>query len=163
MAERRVWFVESQTATVEITPKCTLAPRVGIDLVFVPDVVLALSTHAHRYLERVYTSDEIAACLTENGAVVPSRLAARFAAKEAVVKALCPANGISYKNIEVVHGSSGAPEIVLSGAVALWARRCGLSSSSVSLTHEGDYASAVYFAMLSEPLDSRDETTIPPN
>ena len=127
--------------------------RVGIDLVLVPDVERSLAAHSERYLQRVYTPGEIAASAAEDGAVVPSRLAARFAAKEAVVKALRPPDGVSYQDIEVVRGSDGAPEMALSGSVARWARQCGLESSSVSLTHEGDYASAVYLAMLTEPLD----------
>ena len=61
--------------------------RVGIDLVLVDSIREALDLHGDRYLERVYTAQEIADC-RDGDDVAPERLAARFAAKEAGMKAL---------------------------------------------------------------------------
>jgi holo-[acyl-carrier protein] synthase len=125
------------------TPRSPL--RVGIDLVRIPDVRDSLDSHGARYLERVYTEREVADCRSGDGAVAPDRLAARFAAKEAVLKVLRPAadRAVPWRGIEVRRAPAGFTELELSGAAAEEAHAQGVGDLAVSLTHEGEYASAV--------------------
>lgn len=81
----------------------------------------------------------------------PARLAARFAAKEAVFKALGGSTGIAHTDIEVVRSSSGAPEVRLHGAAAHLATAVGADYVVLSLTHSDASAAAVVLAMASEP------------
>ncbi|MCU1392750.1 MAG: acpS [Ilumatobacteraceae bacterium] len=124
--------------------------RVGVDLVHVPDIAASVEQFGDRYLRRVYSAQELLTCTDADGTVASHRLAARFAAKEAVIKALRPRFGVDYCTIEVVAGADGAPAIVPTGAAA---RRmlaaAGVVSDSVSLTHDGDYAAAFYIATTS--------------
>lgn len=121
--------------------------RVGIDLVSVASVRDALTSHRDRYLRRVYTDAEVADC-RRAADVDPMRLAARFAAKEAVMKILRPPpdEGVPWRSIAVRRQGPGAPVVELDGVAAGLAHRQGIRSVSVSLTHEGDYAGAVAVA-----------------
>jgi holo-[acyl-carrier protein] synthase len=113
--------------------------RVGIDTVAVDAVRAALDAHGERYLERVYTARERADCDGD-----PERLAARFAAKEATVKALrAGEGGVPWSAIEVRRHPSGHPEMALTGIAAELAAEAGIGELAVSLTHEGGLASAV--------------------
>lgn len=132
--------------------------RVGIDLVYVPDVSASIEQFGDRYLRRVYSPGELAACTGDDGSVSADRLAARFAAKEAVIKALRPSYGVDYRNIEVVVDGNGGPSIDLHGNGRMLAGP-GIISASVSLTHDGSYASAVYVAVTDEASNGR---AIPP-
>jgi holo-[acyl-carrier protein] synthase len=110
--------------------------RVGIDTVSVASVSDALAAHGDRYLERVYTARERADCKGD-----PERLAARFAAKEATLKALRVGEGeVPWTAIGVEKAESGAVDLVLTGPAAA---RAGQAMLSVSLTHEAGLASAV--------------------
>ncbi|MCW3000777.1 MAG: acpS [Conexibacter sp.] len=120
--------------------------RVGIDLVSTSTVAGALAAHGEHYLRRIYTEREIADCGGLD-APDPLRLAARFAAKEAAMKALRVGDAaVPFASIEVVHGADGAPELELHGAAAEVAAASGLTAFAVSLTHEDAYASAVVVA-----------------
>jgi holo-[acyl-carrier protein] synthase len=113
--------------------------RVGIDTVVVASVRDAIAAHGDRYLERVYTARERADCAGD-----PERLAARFAAKEAAVKALRAADGgIPWTAIEVVRDPTGPVDLALHGEAAALAERLQVTETAVSLTHEGGSASAV--------------------
>ncbi|MCU1366994.1 MAG: acpS [Ilumatobacteraceae bacterium] len=129
------------------------AVRVGIDLVHVPEVTASIAEFGDRYLRRIYSPAEIAMCTSADGGLSAERLAARFAAKEAVVKALRPKHGIDYRTIEVVRDADGVPSIEFgrTGAGAQLLAESGVVSASVSLTHDGDYASAVYMAITETP------------
>jgi holo-[acyl-carrier protein] synthase len=122
--------------------------RVGIDLVSVDAVRDSIRTHGARYLERIYTAAELRDCEGAAGtSPEPERLAARFAAKEAALKALRPSNeAIPWRSIEVVRHPSGWVELELSGRAAASAVAQGLRDFAVSLTHEAGYASAVVVA-----------------
>jgi holo-[acyl-carrier protein] synthase len=77
---------------------------------------------------------------------VPSRhFAARFAAKEAVVKALPTAWGrtVAWRSIEIVNDPRGAPSVSLSGAIPDAATRAGVREIRVSLSHCDEYATAI--------------------
>lgn len=123
-----------------------MAVRVGIDLVAVDSVEDAIAAHADRYLARVYTPRELAECATADG-LDAERLAARFAAKEATLKALSAGEGgIPWSSIGVRRESSGAVEIELTGAAAELAERAGVADMALSLTHERGFAAAVVVA-----------------
>ncbi len=126
------------------------AIRVGVDLVSVLDVAESIKHFGDRYLRRVYSPDELVTCRSADGVPLAHRLAARFAAKEATIKALAPSVGLAYANIEVVTAPSGAPAMAFSGAAAGWIDEMCISSSSVSLTHEGDFAAAMFVAIIAE-------------
>jgi holo-[acyl-carrier protein] synthase len=111
---------------------------IGIDLTEVDDVRDSISRFGDRYLERVYTASERADCGTD-----PRRLAARFAAKEAAMKALAPADRLPWHSISVVRDAAGRPSLALSGEAAELASRLGVSGISVSLTHERSVAAAI--------------------
>jgi holo-[acyl-carrier protein] synthase len=120
--------------------------RVGIDLVRVSTVRDAIAAHGERYLRRVYTAREIEDCRTA-GVVDPLRLAARFAAKEATMKALRVADqAIPWPSIEVVRDPAGYADLALHGRAGELADAQGIAALSVSLTHEEEYASAVVAA-----------------
>ena len=132
--------------------------RVGTDLVHVPEVTASIDRFGHRYLARVYTDAELATCRTASEGWASERLAARFAAREAVIKVLRPQEGTSYRDIEVGHDRSGAPEVHLTGAALRRAAELGLTDGSVSLSHDGSYAMAVYAAVLTLPTTPREES-----
>jgi holo-[acyl-carrier protein] synthase len=122
--------------------------RVGIDLVAVEAVAAALrGEHRDRYLERVYTARELDDCRDVSGAVDPQRLAARFAAKEATIKALPGAGeGVPLNTIEARSEPSGEVTLVLSGRAAEIAAEAGIAELAVSLTHEAGLAAAAVVA-----------------
>jgi holo-[acyl-carrier protein] synthase len=123
-------------------PPAASGVRVGIDLVRVDDVRDALRAHGQRYLDRVYTPREVDDCGGPDAAA--ERLAARFAAKEAVLKVLRPAGeAVPWSDIEVRRDPGGWVDVELRGSAAALAGTRSVAHVSVSLTHEGDYASAV--------------------
>jgi holo-[acyl-carrier protein] synthase len=118
--------------------------RVGIDLVRISRVAESLDRFGERYLRRVYTPGEIEYARA-SPAHTAERLAARFAAKEAAIKALDLAErGVGWNQIEVARSPSGAGTLILHGAAAAMAAG---SELAVSLSHEGDYATAVVVCM----------------
>ena len=120
--------------------------RVGTDLVLIDTVRDSIRTHAEHYLERVYTDREVDDCRTPAG-VDAGRLAGRFAAKEAALKVLRPREeGIPWNSIEVRRDPSGWVELELSGAAAALAAAAGIAELSLSIAHEGDFATAVVVA-----------------
>lgn len=129
--------------------------HVGTDLVSVSEVEQSIACFGDRYLKRVYSTGELATCERPDGAPDASRLAARFAAKEATVKALRPSIGLAYTDIEVVHDVVGAPFMKFSGSALTWIEGLSMSSGSVSLAHEGGIASAVFVASTSAPASLR--------
>jgi holo-[acyl-carrier protein] synthase len=117
--------------------------RVGIDLVAVVSIADSISTHGDRYLQRIFTAQELEDC-----AGATERLAARYAAKEAMLKVLRPGpeDSVPWNEIEVVRNPGGWVEIALSGRAGHLAAVTGIGGFAVSLTHEEGYASAVVIA-----------------
>jgi holo-[acyl-carrier protein] synthase len=114
----------------------------GIDLIEIDRIENAIQQHGRRFLERIYTSGE----LSEVGNS-PASLAVRFAAKEAVAKALGTGIGpISWKEIEILRGPSGEPLLQLHGAAARLATQRSLRTWSLSLSHTHAHAVAVAVA-----------------
>ena len=117
-------------------PSSTLSS--GVDIIEISRVRQVLERYGRRFLERVYTPGEIAYCRGR-----PPNLAARFAAKEATMKALgTGVRGVSWKDIEVVRHESGAPSVKLHGRAERRAQRLGVREISLSLSHSREYAIA---------------------
>jgi holo-[acyl-carrier protein] synthase len=124
--------------------------RVGIDLAAVAAVADSLAgAHSEHYLERVYTKREVEDCRNQAGEIEPARLAARFAAKEAAIKALPGGGeGIALTAIEVRGDPvTGEVSLELSGRAAEVAAEAGIGELALSLTHEPDYAAAAVIAL----------------
>ncbi|HZN55022.1 MAG TPA: holo-ACP synthase [Candidatus Polarisedimenticolaceae bacterium] len=115
----------------------------GIDVMEVERMASALREHGGRLEERVFTEAERAACASRADRVLA--LAARFAAKEACMKALGTgwAGGLGFRDVEVVREGEGAPRLVLSGEAARRAAGLGVVRSHVSLSHQPGLAAAV--------------------
>ena len=113
--------------------------KTGIDLIEVERFRSQKPEIYKRFIERVYTDKEREYC-GEN----EQHLAGRFAAKEAVAKALgCGIGVVSWQEIEILNDELGAPVLHLHGKAAERADALGLSVWSVSITHLKDYAAAV--------------------
>ena len=115
----------------------------GIDLVNVRRVAESLAQFGDRFLRRVFTEAEIAYA-TAAPALTVERLAARFAAKEATLKALGTglSMGVNWRELEVRRERGQAPTMVLTGRAKAIARAKGASRVLLSLSHDGDYAMA---------------------
>ena len=121
--------------------------QVGVDTVSVSDVSRSLHEFGHRYVERVFTPDEAAYCRAAAGRTSAARFAARFAAKEATLKALQPDDpAADWRTIEVRRHPSGRCDIVLHGALAALAARQHIAHLALSMSHDADRAVAVVVA-----------------
>jgi holo-[acyl-carrier protein] synthase len=127
------------------------AIAVGIDLIEIHRIERTYRDFGERFLRRVYTERE-----RERYRGRPNELAARFAAKEATSKALGTGIiGIHWREMEVLSNRRGKPVLILHGEAAERARKLGLTSFSVSLTHSRTDAMA--FVVATGP-GSRDDT-----
>ncbi|HYD40632.1 MAG TPA: holo-ACP synthase [Anaeromyxobacter sp.] len=118
----------------------------GLDLVDIARMARILEgppARAERFVARVFTAGERAYCDARVDRA--TRYAARFAAKEAALKALGVPAGLRFQELEVVRGE-GAPALVLSGAAEEAARRLGVARLHLSITHDGGTAAAVVVA-----------------
>jgi len=111
---------------------------VGVDVVEIARLDRALA-RTPRLALRLFTDGE-------RGATRPGSLAARFAAKEAVAKALGAPGGLRWTDAEVVTEPSGRPRLVLHGGVAEEAAAQGITTWHLSLSHDGGIATAVVVA-----------------
>lgn len=110
----------------------------GVDIIEISRVRRVLERYGQRFLDRVFTSAEIEYCRGR-----APNLAARFAAKEATMKALgTGVRGVGWKDIEVVRAESGAPSIKLRGRAEERAHRFGVQETSLSISHSNEYAVA---------------------
>ncbi len=120
----------------------------GVDIVEISRIERAVTRFGERFLRRVYTPDEV-----RYSRARPSELAARFAAKEAVAKALgvgmrmLSPIGIHWHDVEVLNAHSGKPYLVLHGQAQRLAKEQHLTEWSVSLTHDGGLALAFVVAL----------------
>lgn len=123
--------------------------KVGVDLAAVGDIADAVATFGDRYVHRLFTPHEIESCSGEGAA---ASLAARFAAKEAVLKVLEPSGARPpWRDIEVVRHPDGACRIRLHRSAAALAADRGVGPMSVSLSHEAGIAVAVVAAACGVP------------
>lgn len=103
----------------------------GVDLIETARIQAAIDRHGDRFLKRVFTPAELELCQGRS-----ESLAVRFAAKEAVAKALGTGIGaISWQEVELLNDEQKAPRLVLTGAAAERARLLGLTVWSASLSH----------------------------
>jgi holo-[acyl-carrier protein] synthase len=130
-----------------VAAPCGQAARVivgiGVDLVHIARVERLLASKGHRALERLFTEGERRYALER---LEPARhLAARIAAKEAAFKALsgtARAHAISWREMEVVIGGHGRPELVFHGLARERAEHLTIAHTWLTLTHDGDTAAA---------------------
>jgi holo-[acyl-carrier protein] synthase len=118
---------------------------VGIDSVEVKRVRRAAHRWGRGLLRRLFTDSELDYCFSHANPY--PALAARFAAKEAVLKALDARSLWKWHDMEVRRAESGRPSVALAGAAAAYARRRRVRSFHVSLTHDSERASAVVLAV----------------
>lgn len=119
---------------------------IGTEIVECVRIAKMIETHGEQFLQRVYTPSEIEYCMHRASAM--QHFATRWAAKEAVIKALrCHNQGIRWLDIEVVMTAGDGPQVELSGAASLWAEQSGVERLLVSLgacrTHATAYVVAV--------------------
>ena len=118
--------------------------HVGCDLHPVSNVVESIAVFGDQYLERVFTPAELSEC-----SGVAERLAARYAAKEAVFKAMRVPAGVAipWTTIEVRSDASGAPNVTLSGGAAAFAIAHDIFRIELSLSHDDGFALAFAVAV----------------
>lgn len=114
----------------------------GVDIAEVGRVRSAIERFGDRFLHRVFTEGEIRYCASKANKY--ERFAARFAAKEAALKAIGTglSRGISWQDVEVVREPSGRPTLVYKAKAAEFAKRLGMRRVSISLTHTEQIAFA---------------------
>ena len=110
----------------------------GIDLVAIPRSAASLARVGQRFECMLFTDDERAYCRAR--ATPAQHFAARFAAKEAALKAMGVPSGLAWHELEVQQAATGVPRLLLSGAAL---RHVGRARCHLSLTHDGDMAAAV--------------------
>jgi holo-[acyl-carrier protein] synthase len=121
---------------------------IGVDAVELSRVQRVLDRHGERFLNRVYTPVEVAFCRGR----LPE-LAARFAAKEATMKALGTGAGLAWREIEILPNRRGKPMVFLHGKAAERGRAIGMQDIDVSLTHSRELAIAIVVGFSSEEID----------
>ncbi|MEK6255965.1 MAG: holo-ACP synthase [Chloroflexota bacterium] len=115
----------------------------GVDLIEVDRIRGAIERQGVRFLKRIYTTKELALC----GDNMPS-LAGRFAAKEAVSKALGTGIGdVEWTDIEVLRGLNKEPVLHLHGAAIKVAKKKKFKQWSISISHTHEHAIALVVAM----------------
>jgi len=114
----------------------------GIDIAEVPRIADSIARFGERFLHRVFTDGEIRYCDSKANRV--ERYAARFAAKEAAMKALGTGwnRGVRWRDIEVVRQPGGRPTITFRGKAAEFAAQLGAKNVSLSLSHTQEQAIA---------------------
>jgi holo-[acyl-carrier protein] synthase len=116
--------------------------RAGVDLIEVARIADTMARHGERFLRRCFTTHELADAEGQAPA-----LAARFAAKEAVAKALgCGIGDVSWQEIEIRRDTRRRPELVLHGAAHRLAHTLGLTEWAISLSHTHEHAIAFVVA-----------------
>ena len=121
--------------------------RIGLDLVHIPRIAQSLASFGARFERKLFTDAE-AAYANSAPTHRNERFAARFAAKEATIKALQLGNaGVGWRELEVFRQDSGECTMRLHGRAAQFAAQAGLASElPACLSHDGDYAAAVVLA-----------------
>ena len=114
--------------------------HIGIDIVEIARIERAIARGGEHFLHRVYTEPELR-LYHKN----PSSLAARFAGKEAIIKALGKSKkGISWRDIEILSDPDGKPLVYLQGKAREQADSLGLDNLAISLSHSKEYAIAFF-------------------
>jgi len=115
----------------------------GVDLIEIARIEEVVARHGKHYLERIFTAAELEYC----GKRAES-LAGRFAAKEAVAKALGTGIGdVTWTEIEILGDEQNAPKLTLSGMAETKAKELGLTNWSVSISHSQSHSVAFVVAI----------------
>ncbi|MCS7192739.1 MAG: holo-ACP synthase [Armatimonadetes bacterium] len=116
---------------------------VGIDIVDVERIRKMAEEYSERFFRRVFSDEELSYCMRFSDPF--PHLAARWAAKEAVAKAMGTGftGGVTWKSISVVHTPNGEPIAVLTGAAKSIATNLGVKKVWLSLSHTQNYAAAL--------------------
>jgi holo-[acyl-carrier protein] synthase len=114
----------------------------GIDIAEVPRIAEVIQRHGQRFLHRVFTEGEIAYCDSKANRI--ERYAARFAAKEAGMKALGTGwnHGVRWRDVEVCRQPGGRPTLAFHGRAAEFAAKLGTKNIALSLSHTAEQAIA---------------------
>jgi holo-[acyl-carrier protein] synthase len=114
----------------------------GIDIAEVPRIAASIQRFGRRFTERVFTPDEIRYC--ESKANKAERYAARFAAKEAGMKAIGTGwrHGVTWQDIEVKRAPGGRPVLSFTGRAAEFFEKLGATRAHLSITHTAEYGMA---------------------
>jgi holo-[acyl-carrier protein] synthase len=115
---------------------------IGLDLTEIGRIRDLLAKHGERFKERTFTLEECAYCDSHTDPA--PHYAARFAAKEAVAKALGTgfSQGVGWLDIEVLRAESGQPSVCLHGGAAAYAEQLGINQWMITLSHSRDTAAA---------------------
>jgi holo-[acyl-carrier protein] synthase len=112
--------------------------HLGVDIIEIERIQHSVNRYGERFLNRVFTESELELCRNR----VPE-LAVRFAAKEAVMKALGTGRrGVSWRDIEILRNKRNAPLVYLHGRARRRAQKLGIAELAVSLSHSREYAIA---------------------
>ena len=123
---------------------------VGIDIIEIERIKLTFSRYPRRFLDKIYTPGEQAYCRGR-----APQLASRFAAKEAVMKALgTGVRGVGWRDIEVQRKRGRAPEIVLHNRAKARAEKMGIVRIAISLSHSREFAIASVVAVTAKTAES---------
>ena len=116
----------------------------GVDLAEVPRIRKAIERFGERFINRIYTPREIE-YVERRGASRFERFAARFAAKEAGMKAIGTGwrHGVRWLDFEVANLPSGKPTLLFHGVAAKFAERLGVRNVSLSITHTAETGMAI--------------------
>lgn len=131
----------------EQPPRTVATLSVGVDIIELDRIGRAVRRHGDRFLARIYTPAELAYCRGR-----AAELAVRFAAKEAVSKALgvglssISSQGIGWQEVEILADPRGKPLVHLTGRAQALAAEQGLRSWAISLSHGRDHAIAFVVA-----------------
>ena len=114
----------------------------GVDLAEVPRIKASIERYGERFIRRIYTPAEIA--YVERKANKFERYAARFAAKEAGMKAIGTGwrRGVTWQDFEVANLPGGKPTMRLHGVAAKFAEKLGVKNISLSITHTAELGMA---------------------
>jgi holo-[acyl-carrier protein] synthase len=116
----------------------------GVDIIEIDRIQRVLERWGDRFLRRIYTEGEASYCRGR-----AQNLAARFAAKEATMKALGTGlRGVGWRDIEVVRNEAGAPSLVLHGRAQVRAETLGVRELALSLSHSRNYAVAFVVGLI---------------
>ncbi len=126
-----------------LSPPRGVNVAIGIDIIEVDRVLKVYKHHGERFLKRVFTEMEVRQCRGK-----ATRLAGRFAAKEAISKALGTGlHGVTWREMEVVQLRSGRPTVTLHGNAKRRAELLGISAFDVSIADLKDFSIAVAVAI----------------
>ena len=114
----------------------------GIDIAEVPRIAASIARFGERFVRRIFTEGEIRYCDSKANRV--ERYAARFAAKEAAMKAIGTGwnHGVTWRDVEVSRMPGGRPTITFHGKAAEFAAKLGVKHVALSLTHTAEHAIA---------------------